>query len=286
MQNSLAFSKALKRFARAIPLLADQLRTSLQVARHRSPAFEGAVERCLEGLTLHLAEEYHREDPFSIFPEHISSLVPDITGERLETLLVQYLLLERLFRLAFVDVLGENRLSCQVERTLQAWCVQGFDRAAFLVSLDEYYLPIEEEFDRCTACSERQRMLNAVCERFLNSFDPREAAQWSVIYTPQEIVDFMCQSVEEQLKREFGRTFSSPHTALLDPCAGVASFIINVIGRIERPALLYKYLHELFCIEIMLLPYLIATLNIEQAFFDRMGYYKPFPGIRYADALG
>jgi predicted helicase len=58
-----------------------------------------------------------------------------------------------------------------------------------------------------------------------------------------------------------------------------------VLGRIGREMLPYKYRHELFAIEIMLLPSLIARLNIEQVFTEIVGWYEPFPGLRYASAL-
>ena len=61
---------------------------------------------------------------------------------------------------------------------------------------------------------------------------------------------------------------------------------MNAIGRISRAALPHKYRREIFCIEIMLLPYYLAKLNIEQAYCQRMGRYEPFPGLRYANALG
>ena len=40
----------------------------------------------------------------------------------------------------------------------------------------------------------------------------------------------------------------------------------------------HKYAHELHCNEIMLLPYYIASMNIEHAFFEAMGIYEPFKG--------
>src|SRR5205085_2169699 len=43
--------------------------------------------------------------------------------------------------------------------------------------------------------------------------------------------------------------------------------------------------HDLFCNEIMLLPYYISSLNIEHAYYERMRQYKPFEGICFADTL-
>ena len=46
-----------------------------------------------------------------------------------------------------------------------------------------------------------------------------------------------------------------------------------------------KYRHELHCNEVMLLPYYIASLNIEQEFYQRTGTYLPFEGIALADTF-
>src|SRR5207245_9852440 len=62
-------------------------------------------------------------------------------------------------------------------------------------------------------------------------------------------------------------------------------FIVNLIQRISGGSLAYKYANHLFCNEIMLLPYYIASLNIEHASYDRTGEYKSFEGICFADTL-
>ncbi len=83
----------------------------------------------------------------------------------------------------------------------------------------------------------------------------------------------------------YERSLSSADVPILDPCTGTGSFLTNIVGRIDLHSLPYKYTKELFGVEIMLLPYYITTLNVEQAFFERVGQYVPFPGMRYVDAL-
>jgi predicted helicase len=54
---------------------------------------------------------------------------------------------------------------------------------------------------------------------------------------------------------------------------------------IKRQALTYKYQNELHCNEVMLLPYYIASMNMEHEFFERIGEYKPFEGICLVDTF-
>jgi predicted helicase len=127
--------------------------------------------------------------------------------------------------------------------------------------------------------------MNIVYERFSQGFSVKQADTFGIVYTPQEIVDFMCASVDEVLKKEFGLSIATPDVKILDPAAGTGSFIVNLLHRIPPYQLRHKYQHDLFCNEIMLLPYYIASLNIEHEYYAKMGEYEPFEGICFADTL-
>ena len=116
--------------------------------------------------------------------------------------------------------------------------------------------------------TEKQHFLNVVYERFFQGFSVKQADTMGIVYTPQEIVDFMCASVDEVLQREFGKSLSTPGVKILDPCVGTGNFIVNILRRINRRDLKQKYAEDLFCNEIMLLPYYIASMNIEHEYFQ------------------
>jgi predicted helicase len=105
------------------------------------------------------------------------------------------------------------------------------------------------------------------------------------VYTPREIVDYMCNSVEEALKEEFGLTLASPEVVILDPCTGTGNFIVNLIERMPGKALAEAYQNRIFANEVMLLPYYVASLNIEHAYYERMKQYESFPGLCFVDTL-
>ena len=54
--------------------------------------------------------------------------------------------------------------------------------------------------------------------------------------------------------------------------------MVNLVRRIPRRALRRVYTEQLFANEVMLLPYYIAALNIEHAYYERTGEYEPFRG--------
>jgi len=106
-----------------------------------------------------------------------------------------------------------------------------------------------------------------------------------IVYTPQPIVDFMCASVVEVLEKEFGKSLGDPDVHILDPCTGTGNFIVNLIRRIPKRDLKRVYANQLFANEIMLLPYYIAALNIEHAYYEQTGEYEPFEGLCFVDTL-
>ncbi|TMP90548.1 MAG: DNA helicase, partial [Verrucomicrobia bacterium] len=121
--------------------------------------------------------------------------------------------------------------------------------------------------------------------QFFQGFAVSRADTLGIVYTPQEIVDFMLASVEEILRKEFGRELGDKNVHIIDPFVGTGNFMVNLIRRLPKTQLEYKYREELHCNEVMLLPYYIATMNIEHTFLEQIGKYEPFPGICLVDTF-
>jgi predicted helicase len=128
-----------------------------------------------------------------------------------------------------------------------------------------------------------------VYERFFQGFAVKTADVLGIVYTPQEIVDFMGAAVEEVLVQDFGLSLAHPDVHIIDPCTGTGGFVVNLLKRLDerhKPALRDVYAHRLFANEVALMPYYIAALNIEQTYRDLTGEYAPFEGLCLVDTLG
>ena len=158
-------------------------------------------------------------------------------------------------------------------------------RDVFLEPLDRFYIAIEQAATLCRDFSQKQHFLNTFYEKFFQGFSENVADTHGIVYTPQPIVDFMVKSVAHILETEFGRSLSDSGVHIIDPFVGTGNFIVRLMQDIQGTALEAKYRHELHCNEVMLLPYYIASLNIEQEFFQRTGTYLPFEGIALADTF-
>jgi hypothetical protein len=216
-----------------------------------------------------------------------TSLDSKIGTDVIKEMLIQHLLTERLFTTVFdnPDFIRRNAIAAEIEKVIDALTSRSFNRHEFLKSLDRFYVAIEGAARSIDGWLERQHFLDTVYERFFQGYSVKRADTYGIVYTPQEIVDFMCACVDEVLRREFGKSIEEPGVQIIDPCVGTGSYIVNLLHRIPTHRLKYKYEHDFFCNEIMLLPYYIASLNIEHEYYSRTGEYEPFEGICFTDTL-
>ena len=157
------------------------------------------------------------------------SLNPNISREAVDEMLVQHLLTERLFRTIFdnPEFTRRNAIAAEVEKVIEALASQSFSRTEFLKSLDPFYRAIENAARTTADFTEKQHFLNTVYERFFQGYRVKVADTHGIVYTPQPIVDFMCASVAEVLKRSSACRSRSPGVNILDPCTGTGNFIVQ-----------------------------------------------------------
>ena len=240
-----------------------------------------------------LIDQRHETDPafrkaFADFYETCrTSINPELSQDAVEEMLVQHVLTERIFRTVFnrSDFTGRNIIAIEIEKVSAALMRHAMSRDVFLEPLDRFYIAIEQAATLCRDFSQKQHFLNTFYEKFFQGFSENVADTHGIVYTPQPIVDFMVKSVAHILETEFGRSLSDSGVHIIDPFVGTGNFIVRLMQDIQGTALEAKYRHELHCNEVMLLPYYIASLNIEQEFFQRTGTYLPFEGIALADTF-
>ena len=240
-----------------------------------------------------LVGQRHGTDPdfkkaFSDFYETCrTSINPELSQDSVEEMLIQHILTERIFRTVFnrSDFISRNIIAVEIEKVSAALMRHAMSRDMFLEPLDRFYIAIEQAATLCKDFSQKQHFLNTFYEKFFQGFSEDVADTHGIVYTPQPIVDFMIKSVEHILETEFGRSLSDTGVHIIDPFVGTGNFIVRLMQDIQGTALEEKYRHELHCNEVMLLPYYIASLNIEQEYFQRTGAYLPFEGIALADTF-
>ena len=273
-QEYTEWEEAVAQFKNKVPALGGSLAALIQDERDVNPHFTTAFE------------DFHAKCR--------QSINPNLSEAAVEEMLIQHLLTERIFRTVFSnpDFTDRNVIAREIETVIKALTEQAFSRDDFLRSLDRFYLAIERAAATISDFSQKQGFLNTVYEQFFQGFSVEIADTHGVVYTPQPIVDFMVRSVDQILKTEFGdrQTLTAPTISdrdvhIIDPFVGTGNFIVRIMREIRPTALEDKYTRELHCNEVMLLPYYIASMNIEHEFYETTGTYRPFEGICLVDTF-
>ena len=240
-----------------------------------------------------LLKEQHRtnarfRNAFADFHQLCQAAIhPNLSTAAVEEMLIQHLLTERTFRTVFntPDFTRRNVIAREIEQVIDALASKAFSRGVFLQNLDRFYRAIEREAATLADFSQKQHFLNTVYEQFFQGFSIKQADTHGIVYTPQPIVDFMVKSVAHVLQTGFGRSLSDEGVHIIDAFVGTGNFIVRLMREIPKTQLEPKYRDELWCNEVLLLPYYIASLNIEHEFYEATGEYLPFEGISLVDTF-
>jgi len=286
--------------------LVRSLREFLAYGRVRHSDWQSAVREFgaaipeLARNVLALIEQERREyapfrDAFLRFATTAREAInPALSDIAVEEMLVQHLLTGRILGSVFgaTDFVRRNVVAREIENVIDTLAGRHFSRDEMLRPLDRFYLAIEETAGTIADFSRKQEFLNSVYERFFQGFSTKTADTLGIVYTPQPIVKFMISGVEQLLRNDLGRSLADPGVHIIDPFTGTGNFLVNVMQQLPGTALRRKYgdaltgkRPELHANEIMLLPYYVASMNIEHAYAERTGAWRPFEGICLTDTF-
>ena len=261
-----AFRQAQQQFKVDLPEVLDNLRQSVDEAALGNPEYQAAVA-----------------DFLVLCQETIS---PSVTTDDVREMLLQHVLTKDIFLRVFAEdqFHRENNIARQLE-TLEHTFFTGDVRREAIDRLRTYYGAIGRAADEIADYAEKQSFLKAVYEDFYKAYNPKAADRLGVVYTPNEIVDFMIRGTDYLLEKHFGRRLADDNVHILDPATGTGTFIANLINHLPDHRLEYKYLNEIHANEVAILPYYIANLNIEYTYKERTGTYLEFPNLCFVDTL-
>ena len=269
-ENISAWHTAVAEFRETVPELGEKLAALIETERQNNPHFREAFAN------------FHQQCQ--------ASINPNLSITAVEEMLIQHLLTERIFRTVFdnPDFTRRNIIAREIETVIDVLTERTLNRSEFLRPLEPFYTAIEKTAVTITDFSQKQGFLNAVYEQFFQGFSIKVADTHGIVYTPQPIVDFMVKSVEHILRTEFNRSLSDSGVNIIDPFVGTGNFIVRIMQELDPISLEQKYTAdppELQCNEVMLLPYYIASLNIEQQFYTATNRYAPYEGLCLVDTF-
>lgn len=218
-----------------------------------------------------------------------NNLNGSITQEDAIEMLSQHLITKPIFDALFGDYefVASNPVSKSMERMIKI-----LDNPAMNTEkegLEKFYNSVRKYVDGIDNAEAKQNIVKDLYERFFKVAMPTATQQLGIVYTPIECVDFIINSVEKVLNKEFGKSLSDKNIHIIDGFTGTGTFIVRLLqsGIIKKEDLLYKYTNEIHANEYVLLAYYIAAINIEEAFHELSNSkeYVPFDGIVMTDTF-
>ena len=201
-------------------------------------------------------------------------------------MLIQHILTKDIFLRVFAEdqFHRENNVARQLD-ALEGTFFTGNVRRQAVDRLRAYYGAIGRAADDIAEYGEKQQFLKGIYEDFYQAYNPGAADRLGVVYTPNEVVDFIIRGTDWLLQKHFGKTLGDRKVNILDPATGTGTFITNLMTHLPADQLEYKYLNEIHANEVEILPYYIANLNIEYTYKELTGGYLGFPNLCFVDTL-
>ncbi len=255
------------------------------------------AEKHIERITSLINKDGIHKKVFEEFLEGLQKNInPSITASEAVEMLSQHIITKPVFEALFEDYsfVKSNPISISMQKMLDLLEAQAIEKDN--ESLDKFYESVRKKAQGIDNAEGRQKIIIQLYDKFFKTAFPKMAEKLGIVYTPIEVVDFIINSVNDVLQKEFCRNISDENIHILDPFTGTGTFITRLLqsGLIRKEDLIRKYTNELHANEIVLLAYYIATINIENAFHDQTpdpdngigkSKYFPFEGIVLTDTF-
>ncbi len=262
----LAFYDAIEKFSLHLPNILTMLREKIAEESQRNPQFQQARDKFLTLCR--------------------NAVNPHIMPEDVREMMIQHILTEEIFLTVFNESMfhRENNIARELNHVVCTFFT-GEIKHHTLDSIENYYLSIKRAASNIANHNEKQKFLKALYENFYRIYNQKAADRLGIFYTPNEIVSFMVESTDYLLNKCFGKLLKDENVRILDPAVGTGTFVTELIEYLPKNELPQKYREDIHCNEVSILPYYIASLNIEFTYKQKMGKYSEFKNICFLDTL-
>ncbi|BCT42329.1 MULTISPECIES: type ISP restriction/modification enzyme [Bacillus] len=243
-----------------------------------------------------------KKDPITIeFKKFVSSLQHNINESidenQASEMLSQHLITKPVFEALFDEYsfVNNNPVSSAMENIVKELEKAGFAKEQ--ENLEPLYESVKMRAEGVEKSEDKQKIIITLYDKFFSTAFKSTTERLGIVFTPIEVVDFIVKSVDDVLKKHFGKSLASEGVHILDPFTGTGTFIVRTLtylkeqmdkGEITLADIARKFTQELHANEIVLLSYYIAAINIESTFDEINGDeqgYVPFEGIVLTDTF-
>ena len=222
---------------------------------------------------------------FAVFLRGLrDSLNNGITEDEAIEMLAQHMITLPVFEALFseAEFAKSNPVSIAMESMVATLRGYGIETESEKRELAELYSSVRLRAEAIRSDAGKQKIIKELYEKFFSQAFKATSEKMGIVYTPNEVVNYILHATDRILRKEFGKCLADEGVRILDPFTGTGTFVVNLLQDeelIPTEKLPNKYASEIYCNEILLLAYYIATINIEHAYHSRMPQkYVPFEG--------
>lgn len=226
---------------------------------------------------------------FDSFTSELQAAInPSISREQAVEMLAQHITSKEVFDAIFTGFADNNPVSKSMQNIRAQLEADGADLDP--QGLEKFNEHVRDKAASAQTGEAKQKLLREIYENFFTQAFPDTAKSLGIVYTPEEIVDFIIRSADWAVRDLLGvpEGLAAKGVHILDPFSGTGTFTARLIesGLIPAGELYRKYSEEIHANEILLLAYYISAVNIEAAYTQSAGgFYKEFPGMVFADTF-
>ena len=244
------------------------------------------AERHIEQITAIVSKEGNSKQEFARYITGLrKNINPAVTEQDAIEMLAQHIITQPVFEALFEDYsfVKNNTISKSLQGIIDALNEQNKKEDA--QKLERFYVSVQKRAEGIDNSEAKQKIIVELYDKFFRTAFPKVTEKLGIVYTPVEIVDFIIHSVEDVLQKEFGRSMTDENVHILDPFTGTGTFITRLLqsGIIRNEDLKRKYAKELHANEIVLLAYYIASINIENVYYDLLKIAEPYNVVQFPE---
>ncbi|EOF50873.1 TPA: DEAD/DEAH box helicase [Enterococcus faecium] len=256
------------------------------------------AQRHIEQITIMISDENSQTaiefDKFLKSLQH--NINESIDEKQAIEMLAQHLITAPIFEALFGEYsfVNNNPVSEAMDKIVEELSkFGGFNKEQD--ELKEFYDSVKLRAEGIDNAEAKQRIIITLYDKFFSKGFKETTQRLGIVFTPVEVVDFIVKSVDDVLKKHFGKAIEDEGVHILDPFTGTGTFIVRTLhylkdklanGEITLADITRKYTQELHANEIVLLSYYIAAINIESTFAElNHEEYEPFEGIVLTDTF-
>ncbi len=248
------------------------------------------AQKFIQRIALLINENKNAAKCFNKFVKGLQKNInPSVDTAQAIEMLAQHLITRPVFDALFKDYkfVENNPVSRSMQDVVEMLQGEGLEMETAV--LDKFYTSVENNVGNIDNLEGKQTIIKNLYEKFFKGAFPLTVKKLGIVYTPVECVDFIINSVEDILKKEFNSSLTEENVHILDPFTGTGTFIARLLqsGFIKPKDMERKYRQEIHCNEIVLLAYYIADVNIETVFHEitKRNEYLAYDGICLTDTF-